>query len=663
MAEDCQKGTGEPMRHDTPALRFLIIDDDRNDLRRLAHRLRKGFPGAVLHEITNKQDFDVAMVRPSFDVVVSEYQLKWSDGLRILKRIRKCFPHTPVIWVSSASHDEAIAAGMKAGLNDYVSKRHLQRLLKAIWDSLEQAKQSQQDAHTLQALRAAEQRYRVLAELTSDYAYLLRIKADGSMVCEWVNERFTAITGYTLEALTRQGGWTSFIHTEDLSIVSQRPPRWRMGQTDISEFRIVTLSGEERWFRDYTCPVREGHERYIMRVYGAGQEITERRRLEEPLRQSQKMEAIGRLAGGIAHDFNNLLQVISGYSDLLQRHLGRQRTLSRYVQEIKNVSEQGAVLTRQLMTVSRKPSFQPQVLDFEGIVSNIIPILRRLLGEDIKLIASVTPGLGQATADSGQLEQVILNLVLNARDAMPQGGRLVLEAVNVKLDAPQASRLGGMAPGEYIRLAVSDTGSGMDAETQTHIFEPFFTTKEPGKGTGLGLFTVYGIVNQNGGNMQVESTPGVGTTFTIHLPRVDAPIREVKITPVPKLASHADETILLVEDEQVVRDLVGQVLQTTGYEVLEATNGEQALQMSSARQGPIHLLLADVVLPGLSGPEVAAQLVATRPEMQVIYMSGYTPEIIMRYGISEKHRLFLQKPFTPATLLAHVREALDTSKV
>jgi two-component system cell cycle sensor histidine kinase/response regulator CckA len=253
--------------------------------------------------------------------------------------------------------------------------------------------------------------------------------------------------------------------------------------------------------------------------------------------------------------------------------------------------------------------------------------------------------------------------VLNARDAMPQGGRLILEAVNVKLDAPQASRLRGMGPGEYIRLVVSDTGSGMDAETQTHIFEPFFTTKEPGKGTGLGLFTVYGIVNQNGGHMQVESTPGIGTTFTIHLPRVDAPIKEIKIEPSPKLAPHADETILLVEDEEVVRDLVGQVLQTTGYAVLEATSGEQALQMSSAHQGPIHLLLADVVLPGLSGPEVAAQLVSTRPEMQVIYMSGYAPEIIIRYGISEKHRLFLQKPFTPATLLAHVREALDTTKV
>jgi two-component system, cell cycle sensor histidine kinase and response regulator CckA len=650
------------MMHDTHPLRLLIIDDNPDDLKRLVGRLRKGFPGAVLHEIISKQDLDEAMAQHPFDVVVSEYQLKWSDGLKVLKRIRRRFPHTPVIWVSSASPDEAIATGMKAGLNDYVPKQQLQRLLKAIRDSFEQAKLRQQDAHALQALRATEQRYRVLSELTSDYAYLLRVKADGSMVCEWVNERFTSITGYTLEALVRQGGWTSFIHAEDLSIVSQRSPRWLSGQTDISEFRIITQRGEELWFRDYTRPVRDGHEAHMVRVYGAGQEITERRRLEEPLRQSQKMEAIGRLAGGIAHDFNNLLQVISGYSEMLQRRLTRHSTLCRYVQEIKNVAEQGAMLTRQLMMVNRKPSFQPQVLDFKGIVSNITPMLRRLLGEDIELITSVTPGLGQITADPGQLEQVILNLAVNARDAMPQGGRLTLEATNVMLDAPLAIRLEGIAPGEYIKLAVSDTGSGMEAETLTHIFEPFFTTKEPGKGTGLGLFTVYGIVNQNGGATQVESTPGVGTTFTIYLPRVDAPIEEVKVEPPPQPAPHAGETILLVEDELVVRDLVRQALQATGYAVLEATSGEQAVQVGSAHRGPIHLLLADVVLPGFSGPEVAAQLVATRPEIQVIYMSGYTPETIKRYGISEKPRLFLQKPFTPTTLLANVRAALDASK-
>jgi len=594
--------------------------------------------------------------------VVTAYQLEWSDGLKVLKRIRRRFPYVPVIWVSSGQLDEAIVAGMKAGLNDCVSKKRLQRLPKAIRDSLAQARVIREDAQVLQSLREAEQRYRAISELTSDYAYLLHIEADGGVVCDWVNERFTYITGYTLEALHRQGGWTSFLHPEDLSIVARRQLRWLAGQTDISEFRIMTQNGEERWFRDYTWPSRSENKAPAVRVYGVGQDITERRRLEEPLRQAQKMEAIGRLAGGIAHDFNNLLQVVSGYSDLLLRHLGRHGALRRYVQEIKNVAEQGAVLTRQLMTVSGRPLLQPQVLDLKGIISKITPILQRILGEDVELITSVDPALGQVTADPGQIEQVILNLAVNARDAMPQGGRLILEAANVKLDTPLTSRLGGIAPGQYIKFVVSDTGSGMDAETQTHIFEPFFTTKEPGKGTGLGLFTVYGIVSQNGGNLQVESALGVGTTFTLYLPRVDSPITEVEVERVPQLARHGGETILLVEDEPVVRDLVRQVLQATGYLVLEAANSEEALQVSSAHHGPIHLLVADVVLPGLSGPEVAKQLVSIRPEVQVIYISGYAQDTITRYGISEKQPLFLQKPFTPSTLLANARAALDAAK-
>jgi two-component system cell cycle sensor histidine kinase/response regulator CckA len=650
------------MTHETQPLRLLIIDDNPDDRNRLMRSLRKGFPGSTLHEITNKQDLDAALVQHPFDVVVAEYRLKWTDGLKVLKKIRRYFPHTPVIWVSSTHLDEMIVAGMKAGLNDFVSKKHLQRLPNMIRDSLEQAKVYQEDAQAHQAVRASEQRYRAISELTSDYAYLLRIDPDGKLVCEWVDERFTYIAGYTLEALHRQGGWTSVIHRDDSSLASQRQPRWLAGQTDISEFRIMTHSGEERWFRDYTCPVRDGNQAGVVRVYGAGQDITERRHLEEPSRQAQKMEAIGQLAGGIAHDFNNLLQVISGYSDLLLRRLTRHRVPRQYVQEIKNVAEQGAVLTRQLMTLNRKPLLQPQVLDFKRIISNITPILARILGEDIELITSVAPALGHVTADPGQLEQVILNLVVNARDAMPQGGRLTLEAANVSLDMPLISQLGSLAPGEYIKLAVSDTGSGMDSETQMHIFEPFFTTKEPGKGTGLGLFTVYGIVSQNGGNMQVESAPGVGATFIIHLPRVNTPIEEVELELAPQLAPHGEETILLVEDEAVVRDLVRQVLQATGYVVLEAANGEQALQLSNAHRGPIQLLLADVVLPGLSGPEVAEQLASTRQQMQVLYMSGYAQDMIKRYGIPKRQRLFLQKPFTPTTLLANVREALDASK-
>jgi two-component system, cell cycle sensor histidine kinase and response regulator CckA len=650
------------MMSETHPLRCLIIADEPDERERFVRSLRRGFPEAVLQEITSEQALDAAMAQALFDVVVTEYQLKWSDGLRVLRKIRRRFPQIPVIWVSATCRSETVAAGMKAGLNDFVSKAHPQRLLKAIRRSLEQARISQENAQTLQSLRAAEQRYRAISHLISDYAYLLRLEADGRVSCEWVSEPFTYLTGYSVEALARQGGWASFIHPEDKSIVSQRQARWFVGQTDVSEFRIVTQNGEERWLRDYTCPVRDGTQAGVVHVYGAGQDITERRRLEEPLRQAQKMEAIGRLAGGIAHDFNNLLQVVSGYSEMLLRRLTGRSALRQYVQEIQNVAEQGAVLTRQLMMVSRKPLLQPQVLDFKDIINKITPILQRTLGEDIELVIRLHPMLGQVAVEPGQLEQVILNLAVNARDAMPQGGRLTIEAANVTLDTPLISRLAGIAPGEYIKLAVSDTGFGIDADTQAHIFEPFFTTKEAGKGTGLGLFTVYGTVSQNGGAMQVESTPGVGSTFTIHWPRVDSPVKASEIESAPQLSPHAGETILLVEDEAVVRDLVRQVLQATGYVVLEAANGEQALQLSRAYRDPIHLLLADVVLPGVSGPEVAEQLATARPEMQRIYMSGYAPDTIKRYGIPERQCVFLQKPFTPTTLLTSVRAALEAKK-
>jgi len=648
--------------HETQPLRLLIIDDQADDREQIMRSLRKAFPGSVLHEITNQQEFDTALGQSPFEVVVAEYRLKWTDGLKVLKKIREHFPHRPVIWVSSTPLDGLIVAGMKAGLNDFVSKKQLQRLPKIVRNSLAQAEGHRAEAQAQQAVRVSAQRYRTISELTSDYAYLLRIEPDGRVICEWVDARFTDLTGYTLEALQCLGGWTRLIHYQDSSIASQRQPRWLAGQTDMSEFRIRTPSGEERWLRDYTCPVPDSNQAGVVHVYGAGQDITNRRRLEEPLRQAQKMEAIGRLAGGIAHDFNNVLQVISGYSDLLLRRLTWHRVPRQYVQEIKNVAEQGAVLTRQLMTLSRKPLLQPQVLDFKRIISNIIPILQRVLGEDIALITFVDTALGHVTADSGQLEQVILNLAVNARDAMPQGGRLTIEATNARVDTPLTSRLGGMAPGEYVKLAVSDTGSGIDPETQLHIFEPFFTTKEPGKGTGLGLFTVYGIVTQNGGNMQVQSAPGVGATFIIHLPRVKTPLKEAEVELAPQLALHGAETILLVEDEVVVRDLVRQVLQAAGYVVLEAANGEQALQLSTAHRGPIQLLLADVVLPGLSGPELAAQLASIRPGVRVIYMSGYAPDTLKRYRIPKGQYLFLQKPFAPVTLLANVREALDASQ-
>jgi PAS domain S-box-containing protein len=384
--------------------------------------------------------------------------------------------------------------------------------------------------------------------------------------------------------------------------------------------------------------------------------------LEEQYRQAQKMEAIGRLSGGVAHDFNNLLVVITGYSELLlQRHLNEQSPLYKYVEEIKKAGDSAAGLTRQLLAFSRSQVLQPRILNLNEVIVSLEKMLRRLIGEDIDLVAVPDPNLGQVKADPGQIEQVILNLVVNARDAMPQGGKLTLETANVELDEIYTGKHVGVSPGQYVMLAVSDTGLGMDAKTQSHIFEPFFTTKEQGKGTGLGLATVFGIVKQSGGDIWVYSEPGQGTTFKIYLPRVDEAVAAVE----PHLANSelltGAETVLLVEDEVGVRTLARRALELSGYTVLEASHGQEALLLFQQQPEPIHLLVTDVVMPGgLNGRELAERLKPLYPDLKVLFMSGYTNEAIVHHGVLEPGLFFLQKPFTPYVLIKKVRDVLDT---
>jgi two-component system cell cycle sensor histidine kinase/response regulator CckA len=389
-------------------------------------------------------------------------------------------------------------------------------------------------------------------------------------------------------------------------------------------------------------------------------DLTERKRLEEELRQAHKMEAVGRLAGGIAHDFNNLLTVIRGYSELLLDRLDPGDPAHQQTEAIITAANHAAALTRQLLTFSRRQVLEPQVLDLNAVVAAMGRILRRLIGEDIELVTGLDPALGRVNADPGQLEQVLLNLAVNARDAMPQGGRLTLETANVELDEADARWHAGVASGRYVRLAVRDTGIGIDADTASHLFEPFFTTKEPGQGTGLGLATVYGIVTQSGGHIGVDSTPGRGTTFTIYLPRFGEGVEAVEPTAPAAKPRKGSETVLLVEDEAGVREVVQEILRSTGYIVLAASDGNEALRISIQHEGPIHLLLTDVVMPGLSGPALVSRLASRRPKIRVMYMSGYTEDTIVQHGLPNPGRVFLQKPFTPELLTRKVRELLET---
>ncbi|MGA8618434.1 MAG: ATP-binding protein [Candidatus Sulfotelmatobacter sp.] len=393
------------------------------------------------------------------------------------------------------------------------------------------------------------------------------------------------------------------------------------------------------------------------------EDVTERRALEQQLQQSQKMEAVGRLAGGVAHDFNNLLMVISGYSEFLLDRLGPDPALRAPAQEIASAAGRASSLTRQLLAFSRKQMLAPKILDLNGVVTENLKMLTRMIGEDIELVMTPAAGLGAVRADAGQIEQVIMNLAVNARDAMPSGGKLTIETSNISLDEEYARFHAPLKPGNYVMLAISDTGAGMDSETQSHIFEPFFTTKGP-KGTGLGLSTVYGIVKQSGGYIWAYSELGKGTTFKIYLPRV----AEIAESPAQVAAATESvpiepgtETILVVEDEANLRYLARQFLEKQGYRVIEAADGAVAMQIAVAHEGVIHLLLTDVIMPGMNGRELAQRISEIRPNTKVLYMSGYTENVIGRNGTLDAGIRLLQKPFTLRDLQSRVREVLDST--
>jgi PAS domain S-box-containing protein len=389
-------------------------------------------------------------------------------------------------------------------------------------------------------------------------------------------------------------------------------------------------------------------------------DITERKRLQAQLLQSQKMDSVGRLAGGVAHDFNNLLGVITGYGELLQKKLPDEPQLKKYVRDILRAAERAAGLTRQLLAFSRKQVLQPLILDLNSVVAEMEKMLRRLIGEDVQLVTVFDDRLRRVQADPGQIEQVLMNLAVNARDAMPRGGRLTIETANVDLDAAYGRSRPGVTPGPHVMLAVSDTGHGMDPEVLSHVFEPFFTTKELGKGTGLGLATVHGIVKQSGGHIFVYSEPEHGTTFKVYLPCLEA-VETVVETPPAQEAKlqRGSETILLVEDEESLRSIVREILEASGYTVIEARHAGHALEIAEGHSTPIHLLMTDVVMPGLSGSELVVRLAASHAETRVLYMSGYTDDAVVLHGVLAADVAFLQKPFTAEALARKVREVLD----
>ena len=508
-------------------------------------------------------------------------------------------------------------------------------------------------------LRESEERYRLLFESNPQPMWVYDLETLAFLA---VNESAVYHYGYSREeflAMTIK----DIRPVGDIPALYDSVARSSRGVDEAGEWRHVKKDGAiiEVEITSHLLEFADRRAELIL-----AHDITERNRLkaallasEEQLRQSQKLEAIGQLAGGVAHDFNNLLTAINGYSALARRRIGDDHPVSSYLEEIGKAGDRATNLTRQLLAFGRKQLLQPLAINLNDIVGDMIKLLKRLIGEDVQLVTRPGANLKQIKADPGQLEQVLVNLVVNARDAMPRGGTMTIETENTNLDGAYASRHVGVTPGEYVMLAVSDTGTGMDHDTQSRIFEPFFTTKEKGKGTGLGLSTVYGIIKQSGGNVWVYSELGKGTTFKVYLPQVHDEIAAREDSEADTTMKRGSETVLLVEDEDMVRKLASELLEESGYVVLEANGGEQALNLCKEHKEPIDLLITDVVMPRISGKEVAEQLRTIHPETKVLFMSGYTDEAIVHHGIVDSDIAFIQKPFSERALAQKVRDVLD----
>jgi PAS domain S-box-containing protein len=523
-------------------------------------------------------------------------------------------------------------------------------------------------------VRASQERYRAFVEHSSEGVWRIEIIPplptelpvaeqvqwilDCSIIAE-CNLEFVRMYGYERSEEMVGRGLNEFLPADEPAtreyIASTIGNGYRMVDAESVE---IARGGEKKYFlNNFVGIVEDGH---LKRFWGTQRDITERKLMEEHFRQARKMETAGRLAGGIAHDFNNLLTAILGTAELLLHDLPGDDRHRGDVEEIRQAANRAAGLTRQLLAFSRRQVLQPRILDLNAVVLGTEKMLQRIIGEDIRLATQLAPDLGLVKADPGQIEQVILNLSVNARDAMPRGGELRLETRNNLFEGVQSGAHAIVPPGPYVLLLVSDTGTGMTGEIQRHLFEPFFTTKEPGKGTGLGLATVYGIVKQSGGFDFADSELDKGSSFRIYLPRVEGrpdPIEQLA-SPLPSDSVGAQGNILLVEDEEMVRRLARRVLEGTGYAVLEAATGEEALAIANLPDQRIDLVVTDVVMPGMSGQELSAKLRAQRPGLPILYVSGYSEEAITQHGQLLPNTVFLQKPFSPAALVVKVREVL-----
>ena len=642
---------------DDEQINILLIEDNPGDARLVREMLvEAGANKFNLEQVERIGEGVKRLGQDSFHVILLDLSLPDGNGLDTLTRVCTVAPHVPVLVLTGLDDETLAIRAVQEGAQDYLVKGQMNSnlLVRALRYAIER-KQAEE------ALKKSEEKFRQLF----DEAPVGYFECDSQGRITNVNRTELEMLGYTSEEMIGQPPWKFVVEEEEArntilaGLAGTLPPARSLERTyrrkDGATFPVLV---ENRVLRD-----SEGR---IIGMRSTIQDITERKKaeqeiaaLQEQFRQSQRMEAIGQLAGGIAHDFNNILTIIKGYSQLSLSELKGNDPLRENIEEIQKASERAANLTHQLLAFSRRQIMDVKVLDVNTVLRDLDKMLHRIIGEDIELIRLLAEDLGRVKVDPGQIEQVIMNLAVNARDAMPKGGKLTIETANVELDGKYALKHIAVKPGHYVMLSMSDTGCGMTPEVKDRVFEPFFTTKEKGKGTGLGLSTVYGIVKQSEGNIWVYSEPGRGTTFKIYLPRVDEPPELWKEKEVKEEITTGRETVLIVEDDESVRKMAVLVLEKKGYKVLEAKDGNEALLLCKARKEPIHLILTDVVMPGMSGRQLVDQLRQVHQDIKSLYMSGYTDNTIVHHGVLEKGINYIQKPFTPESLVRKVREVLD----
>ncbi|MCP3978120.1 MAG: response regulator [bacterium] len=644
-------------------LRILLVDDDPGERALVERTLLHGLDGSTVDHAVSRATLLAQLAAERYDVIITDHDLPDINGLQVIDIVDEHAVQVPLILLAGTGTEEIAIEALRRGVSDYVIKstEHIKRLPEAVGHALRRARLEQERSAALVALReseeryrASEARYRALVENAPEAILVLDVDR-GCFVD--MNENAVSMFGMDRAAIMRAG-------LADLC--PPRQPDGRRSDEAAPGYIGRALEGEcvvFEWVhrdsrgRDIPTEIRlielPSSTRRLVR--GSITDITQRKQIEEQLRHSQKMEAVGQLAGGVAHDFNNLLTAINGYADLALARGVEDPEVVEDLEEILNAGERAAALTRQLLAFSRKQIIQPRVLDLNSLIRNLMKMVRRLIGEHIELQLGLEPELYNIDADPTQIEQVVVNLAVNARDAMPGGGSLRVETRNATLSG--GSVPAEVRPGDYVVLAIRDTGRGMTAETAARIFEPFFTTKERGKGTGLGLATVYGIVRQNKGHIGLDSEPENGAEFTVYLPRSDKQLDSTLVA--AATSPYGTETVLLVEDEGLVRSLAARSLRSYGYTVIEAASAADALRVSAGLEGALDLVVTDVVMPGMSGQELAQRLIATHPQTKILFVSGHSDELVQEHGAIEPGIAFLQKPFSPEALSRRVRQMLD----